>query len=117
MIKDLITFHQSGDLGRTRAFYMDVLGFSLWKDQGKCLIFDAGGQGKSGFCQHFRTTARQDDCLTVVVESKDEVDRMRERIVNAGYACTQAEENTTFRIYHFFTRDPDGLRVECQVFL
>ena len=48
-MKDIIHFYPTNDLKRIKHTYEAGLGFELYKDQGKCLIFDTHGHGKIGF--------------------------------------------------------------------
>ena len=51
MIESCITFLSVSDLKRTVQFYTEVIGLTLWKDMGNCVIFDCG-KGYWGFCQY-----------------------------------------------------------------
>lgn len=108
---DLINFYRVKDLSKTRRFYGETLGLTLYKDQGKCLIYDTG-YGKLGFCSHFPGEALN-SCITFVYPSKEAVDHMYERLD----ADEEPTYNALFRIYHFFYMDPNGLKLEFQVFL
>lgn len=111
---DLINFYRVRDLKVTRDFYENVLGFELYKDQGKCLIFDTMF-GKLGFCSHFPEEESKSSCITFVFSSKQEVDEIFKKIENQ---CTSKPElNEYFQIYHFFINDPNGLKLEFQHFL
>lgn len=114
---DFIGFYHSKDLKTTRQFYEGLLGFKLWKDQGACLIFDLFGHGKIGFCDHFKKTSSSDDCLTFVYERVEDVIDVRDQLMSHGILCDPVKTNPTFKITHFFARDPDGHRIEFQVFL
>jgi len=111
---DLINFYRVKDLDATREFYGHLLGFKLYKDQGKCLIFDTG-VGKLGFCNHFPEEKSKNSCITFVYTSMDEVDEIYKRLTSL---CTiEPELNEYFKIYHFFINDPNGLKLEFQCFL
>jgi catechol 2,3-dioxygenase-like lactoylglutathione lyase family enzyme len=64
---DVIHFYRTKDLKETHRFYHDILGFELYKDQGKCLIYDVK-IGKIGFCTHFPEEGT--GCITFVFDSK-----------------------------------------------
>ena len=113
-MKDLINFYRVKDLEKTRQFYSDILNLSLYKDQGKCLIFDAE-HGKLGFCSHFPEEISQSSCITFVYDSKESVDEMYIKL--SMYAVHPPTENTVFKIYHFFITDPNGLKLEFQYFI
>lgn len=51
MIESCITFLPVSDLKRTVQFYTEVIGLTLWKDMGSCVILDCG-KGYWGFCQY-----------------------------------------------------------------
>lgn len=112
---DLINFYRVKDIEKTRYFYSEVLAFSLYKDQGKCLIFDTG-HGKLGFCTHFPDEVSKSTCITFVYESKEAVDTLYG--VLKGYKTLEAPTtNEYFKIYHFFVTDPNGLKLEFQCFI
>jgi catechol 2,3-dioxygenase-like lactoylglutathione lyase family enzyme len=113
---DIIHFYKVDDLKKTREFYQDVLGCSLYKDQGSCLIYDVKGLGKIGFCTHHPTQKNDATCITFVYETKEEVDAMYALLKNYT-ALEHPHENTQFQIYQFFAKDPNGLTLEFQVFL
>lgn len=113
---DMINFYRVNDLEATKVFYKDIMGFDLYKDQGKCLIYDMKF-GKLGFCVHFPEEKATMSCITFVYESKDRVDELYKKFLIHGYKPSEPEENTYFKIYHFFLNDPNGLKIECQVFL
>lgn len=108
---DLINFYRVKDLEKTRTFYKK-LGFSLYKDQGKCLIYDTG-HGKLGFCSHFPEEATA-SCITFVYGSEEEVNKVYEQV--KMYAEEEPLLNSYFKIYHFFIKDPNGLKLEFQYF-
>ncbi len=117
MLKDMIHFYRVESLDAVRTFYGDILGFRLDKDQTQCLIYDAKGTGKIGFCLHFPKEAVNQSCITLVYESKAAVDDMYQHMLAHGFKPEQPSVNDAFGIYHFFMRDPNRLLVECQVFL
>ncbi|MCH4888508.1 VOC family protein [Acidaminobacter sp. JC074] len=106
---DLINFYRVEDLEKTRTFYTKM-GLKLYKDQGKCLIFDAGF-GKLGFCNHFPSKVSDQTCITFVYDSRQAVDEMAK--ILGGDPPTY---NDYFKIYHFFLNDPNGIKLEFQVF-
>jgi len=112
---DLINFYRVKDIEKTRHFYSEVLGLLLYKDQGKCLIFDTG-QGKLGFCTHFPDEISKSSCITFVYESKEAVDAVFE-VLKTDKVIEVPSTNEYFKIYHFFVNDPNGLKLEFQYFL
>ena len=109
MLKDLINFYRVENLEKTREFYTEM-GLPLYKDQGKCLIFDAGF-GKLGFCNHFPNKVSDQTCITFVYDSREAVDKMFEKL-----GGETPSYNEYFKIYHFFVLDPNGIKLEFQVF-
>jgi len=113
---DLLHFYRVDDLHEAKEFYQKVLNFRLYKDQGKCLIFDTNGFGKIGFCIHHPKQKNHATCITFVYKTKEEVDAMYERLKNM-LSCEEPHENKEFHIYQFFAKDPNGLTLEFQQFL
>jgi catechol 2,3-dioxygenase-like lactoylglutathione lyase family enzyme len=115
----VIAFYPSRDLEASRAFYQDVLGLTLARDQQSCLIFTVVGGGYLGFCHHERLPSDGEEqhlglILTLVTE---EVDAVHARLDALGVATDGVPRwNERYGIYHFFTRDPSGYRVEVQRF-
>jgi len=110
-----IVFFGTSNLGSARTFYKDLIGLDLFKDQGKCLIFSTPGGGMLGFCNHLHDRSRKGDpIITLLTENVDEFHR---KLISAGVVCTDPIVNEEFNIYHFFTSDPDGHRLEIQRFL
>lgn len=116
MITDVIHFYRVKSLENTKVFYQDILGFSLYKDQGQCLIYDTGGYGKIGFCTHFPKPYPKSPCITCVVETKKDVDILYHTLKKHIKTIEAPSENQAFKIYHFFLKDFNGLTVEVQTF-
>lgn len=118
-IERLIAFYPSRDLGASRAFYGGVLGLTLARDQGSCLIFEVASAGYLGFCRHDRLPGgegAQHAGLILTLVTHD-VDGAYAHLVAHGVACEGPPEwSETYGIYHLFARDPDGYRVEIQRF-
>lgn len=93
-------------------FYTQTVGADVWLEQPGCTILDYDGF-RFGFCRAEET----DDCgiLTFVYDSRDAVDRMHNRVGDA--AREEPHENDRYRIYQFFSDDPDGRTAEFQTFL
>ena len=116
-MKDVIHFYRVDDLEAVRRFYGEVLGLSLVKDQGVCLIYDCAGHGSIGFCTHHPKQRATDTCITFVYDTKEAVDAMHEKVKEHVKSVGEPTVNETFHIYHFFARDHAGLTLEFQVFL
>ena len=107
-----ITFVHVADLARSAAFYGDVLGLALARDQGACRIYRVTGGAYLGVCDH-RPPEPGGIILTLV---SDDVDAWAARLVAAGHEVDGPHANPRFAIYHCFVHDPDGHLVEIQRF-
>ncbi len=107
-----ITFVYVADLDRSAAFYGDLLGLELARDQGACLIYHVAGQAYLGVCSH-RTP---DPGGVIITLLSDQVDAWAERLVAAGRQVEGPAANERFALYHCFVTDPDGYLVEIQRF-
>ncbi|MFU8792609.1 MAG: VOC family protein [Acholeplasmataceae bacterium] len=116
IIKDVIHFYRVESLEQTKVFYQDILGFSLYKDQGKCLIFDTGGHGKIGFCTHFPNATQEQSCITLVLDSINAVDDLYQALEKTIKTIDKPAMNHVFKIYHFFFKDFEGITLEAQTF-
>lgn len=106
-----IVFFRTEDRDRLSQWYVENLDAEVWLEQPGCTILNADGF-RFGFCE-----GEADTCgiLTFVFDSKDEVDRMHDRLGEA--VSEDPRENEKYRIYQFFAEDPDGRTVEVQTFL
>lgn len=107
-----ITFVYVDELDRSAAFYGEVLGLELVRDQGACLIYRVTGDAYLGVCDH-HSSEPGGMILTIVT---DDVDRWAQRVADAGHSVDGPHTNTRFGLYHCFVRDPDGHVVEIQRF-
>ena len=107
-----ITFVHVGELDRSSAFYGDLLGLRLARDQGACRIYHVTGGTYLGLCDH-RPPEPGGMIVTLVT---DDVDGWAERLRSAGHEVDGPTENERFAIYHCFVHDPDGHVVEIQRF-
>ncbi len=107
-----ITFVYVQDLGRSAAFYGDVLGLELARDQGACLIFRVTPDAYLGVCDH-RPADPGGIILTLVTGN---VDGWASRLREEGHEVDGPKANDRFGIYHCFVEDPDGHLVEIQRF-
>ena len=107
-----ITFLKTTRLDDIVAFYTKKLGMRIWLKQTDCVILQFGNM-LLGFCK--RDVSDTNGILTFVYESKTEVDEIYTVLRDT---CEDSpHENTTYDIYQFFARDPEGRLVECQAFL
>lgn len=111
----LVTFVFAPDLDAAHAFYHDVVGLELALDQGPCRIYRVATGAWLGVCTHDDHAPNDGVIVTLVT---DDVDGVWQRLVDRGVETDGAPRmNERFGIYHFFTRDPAGWRVEVQRFV
>ncbi len=110
-----ITFFFTRDLEKTAAFYADVLGLELARDQGDCRIFRVGTGGFVGFCQREHTLDTPHGVILTLVT--DDVDGWYYDLVAKGVEFeTPPSLNPQYNIYHCFLHDPNGYLIEIQRF-
>jgi len=114
-VVNTIVFLGTGNLSNTGSFYRDLIGLELFRDQGKCQIFFTAGGGMIGFCDHLQVNPGENNPIITLLT--EEVDEFYEKLTELGFECTEPIVNEKFNIYHFFTKDPDGYRLEIQRFL
>jgi hypothetical protein len=117
MLKEIIHFYKSNDLTKVIAFYSDILGLPLYKDQGSCLIYQLHTHSHIGFCLHHPTYFPASTCITFVYDTKEEVDSSYQRLSKLIKIEHLPSLNPTFQIYHFFCQDFEGRTIEIQTFL
>ena len=72
--KEFITFLGTKDLNKTSNFYQNVIGLTLYKDQGMCLIFNVNNQSKLGFCKHMTPIHKgKSPIITFIADNVDEI--------------------------------------------
>ncbi|MFX1419053.1 MAG: VOC family protein [Promethearchaeota archaeon] len=114
--KEFIIFLGTNDLKRTSNFYQGILGLTVYKDQGVCLIFNINNQSKIGFCEHMSVV--YNDKSPIITLVTDDVDIFYEKLINLGIEVIDKPKlNHKFNIYHFFFKDPNGYTIEIQKFL
>jgi hypothetical protein len=107
-----IVFFRTRILKKLQEFYISKLGMEIWLEQQDCTILKHGNL-LIGFCQ--RDTSEVEGMITLVYDSKTEVDSMYNRLLNL--ALDEPKENQKYKIYQFFTEDPEGRTLEFQCFL
>ena len=115
MIESCITFLPVSNLEKTVQFYIEVVGLTVWKDMGSCVIFDCG-KGYWGFCQYNdgRPPATG-TCMSLNCGSCAEVDEKYRRLTALGIQTQgQPKRHAIFPVYSFFFADPDGYLLEFQ---
>jgi hypothetical protein len=107
-----ITFIRTTMIDTLKDFYLNEVGCELWLDQGGCAIFQHGNQ-LFGFCE--AAEAELEGLLTFFYTNTKMVDYMYGKLNHL--ADTPPMKNPKYRIYHFYAHDPEGRRIEFQVFL
>ena len=107
-----IIFFKTTMLEEMKSFYTERIGCELWLDQGTCAILKYGNL-LVGFCQS--QEADLDTLITFFYENKGDVDELYNEL--RASARSAPKENTKYRVYHFYARDPEGRSIEFQSFL
>ena len=96
----------SADLGRSRVFYGDFLGFSVGMDLGWVINFVSPDNPTAQVIvmDQDRTAVVQPD-LTIEV---DDVDHLHAQAVDRGYEVVHPLTDEPWGVRRFFVRDPDG---------
>lgn len=114
--KEFIIFLGTKDLKKTSNFYQNIIGLTLYKDQGACLIFDVNNQSKIGFCEQMTVIHKEKSPIITFIA--DNVDEIYDNLINSGLDIKEKPKiNQKFNIYHFFLKDPNGYTIEIQKFL
>jgi catechol-2,3-dioxygenase len=108
-----IIFLETKDLAIVDSFYREILGLSLWLDQGVCRIY-RDEHLLIGFCQKSDPKPFH-GILTWFYPSRAEVDAQATKLKD--YLTVTPRENSAFRIYQCFAADPEGRTLEFQQFL
>jgi hypothetical protein len=107
---DGIVFFRTERLEAVVAFYTETVGADVWLEQPDCTILEVD-DFRFGFCD--REEAETDGILTFVVDSRERVDLLYDRL---HAVADEPRYNETYDIYRFFAEDPEGRTVEVQVF-
>ena len=117
-----ITFLYTQELTKSADFYENMMGFSLWLDQGSCRIYHVGGSSYIGVCQTNDESKgvisgdKQTNIIFTIVT--DKVDEWYSYLKERGVEFEKPPEtNPKYHIYHCFLRDPNGYLIEIQRFL
>ncbi|MEF8808809.1 VOC family protein [Natronomonas sp.] len=108
---DGIVFFRTERLAEAVEFYTETVGADVWLEQPDCTILVAG-DFRFGFCE--REGAETDGTLTFVVDSRERVDLLHDRLHTV--ADESPRYNERYEIYQFFAEDPEGRTVEVQTF-
>ncbi len=106
-----IVFYQTTNLKRLHKFYTEKVGAVLWLDQGGCRIYRFGNM-LFGFCQ--RDKNETGALLTFFYPTRELVDEIYRRLEDV--AESEPRDNSNYRIYHFYAKDPDDRPIEFQYF-
>jgi hypothetical protein len=107
-----IVFFSTPRLEELKDFYIDQIGCKLWIDQGNCAILKYGNL-LVGFCAGKKSES--DAVITFFYKTRKDVDLQYRKFKSIAKA--PPKENEKYRIYHFYSRDPDGRLIEFQCFL
>lgn len=107
-----IIFLKTKDLETIRDFYTSKIGMKIWLEQSDCIILKHDNM-LLGFCE--REEIDNKGIITFFYPLKSDVDTMYDKFKDT--ALDEPKENTEYKIYHFFTRDPEQRTVEFQFFL
>lgn len=106
-----IIFYKTTNLEALHSFYTTTVGATLWLDQGGCRIYKFGNM-LFGFCH--RDEVEKGALLTFVYPDRDGVDKIYSKV--SELADSEPKDNETYRIYHFYAKDPDDRSIEFQHF-
>lgn len=107
-----IVFLKTAAFERVREFYLDRVGMTVWLEQPDIVILRHGNM-LIGF--HRQPEPDLAGLITFFYDRQEEVDEMYDRL--RDIACAGPKENPRYRIYHFYTQDPEGRSIEFQQFL
>ena len=113
-----ITFLPCESIDTIRLFYEKILQLKVALEQKRCILFKIG-DSYWGFCDHYEERIEHPErvCLTLVVDTRDQVDTWHSRMEKNAVPCKkQPAYNPKFKIYNAFYTDPAGYTVEIQVF-
>jgi len=119
-IQGQITWVYTQTLEHSAAFYRDTLGLKVSRDAGTAMIFETSPNTFIGVCEVFGDRVVQPDggMITLLVETKDQVDGWYSRLAERGAGTAgPPEELPRFGIYSFFCSDPNGYTIEFQTFV
>ncbi len=106
-----IVFFGTGKLVELKDFYTDRIGCRLWLEQEDCIILKNGNL-LLGFCKRDKIDTA--GIITFFYDTKEKVDRTYQSL--KSMATSSPTINEKYRIYQFYTRDPEGRTLEFQCF-
>lgn len=113
-VQSIIHFYGTKDLMKCQDFYVKKLGFTLYKDQGLCHIYQLKDTSFIGFCEHMPIVCeKRSPIITLVVQDVWSVYHS----MKSWMFIEEPTISQKFQIEHFFTQDPNGYTVEVQRFV
>lgn len=113
----VITFFHTNNIEKCHKFYCDDLGLKFHYEKHGYRLYDVWGKGMIGFGEVANDTV-ECNCISLVVESKEEVNNIYTRMRILGYEIyEEPKELSQFGVYSFFLQDPDEHRVEIMKFI
>jgi glyoxylase I family protein len=110
---------RSTDLSRSRAFYIDMLGFPLALEVDNLFIFVAGssfigvrGPGEKEGAKTFNPFSVGLDHLSLGCNDEDELHRVANSLTDAGIENTGVKMDTTLGKNYVAFKDPDHISLE-----
>lgn len=117
-----ITFLYADPVEESWRFYEEAIGLPLVQDQGTCRIYEAaaGARAFLGVCRARAPRASENPRVVggvVFTFVTDDVDGWYAKLRGRGVAIPDPPSvSETYRVYHFFFRDPAGYLLEVQRF-
>ncbi|UJG41261.1 MAG: VOC family protein [Candidatus Heimdallarchaeum aukensis] len=113
-----ITFLKTKNLEENKKFYSGLLELEVALEQTNCIIYNIGSNGYWGFCETSEEISNPEKtCLTLVVETPDEVNLWAKYLKEKGVNLTKEPSMyEKYQIYNIFFNDPDRYTLEIQSF-
>ena len=116
-VGEQITFLYAVQYEEARKFYREVMGFDLVLDQGGCCIYRVRPGAYLGVCRSKERGEEVGQGGVIYTLVTPDVDGWYRFLRDEGVELEgPPAENDSYRIYHFFFRDPAGNRFEIQRF-
>jgi catechol 2,3-dioxygenase-like lactoylglutathione lyase family enzyme len=113
-VVSVIHFYGTQELSKCYDFYVNTLGFALYKDQGLCHIYQLTNSSFIGFCEHLPVVSQErSPIITLVVGDVWKV----YHLWSQWQTLEEPTISSKFNIEHFFAKDPNGYTLEVQRFM
>lgn len=113
-MESMVVFYPCQDIAETTQFYLEIIGLTLFEDQGTCRIFDTG-YGYIGFCEYEDHMMATKVCISFNLKDTQAVDQMYQHMKAIGmHDLTLPQKHPKFNVYSFFMKDPNGYTIEFQ---